>query len=354
MRLIIDIGHPGHVHYFRNLYFILKKNGHEILLVARDKEITFELLHHYDIPFSKRGKGKKSLFGKLVYLCSASFLIFKLGRKFRPDLILSFSSPYASIASFFLRCYNIILDDTEVGKFERFIYRPLANLIITPNSFRLELGIKHVRFDGYMELAYLNSKYFKPDPKVLLDLGIGENEKFVIIRFVSWEASHDRGQRGLSPVEKLEIVKLCSNYAKVFISSENILPESLKSYELKLEPYRLHDALFYASVYVGEGATTASEACILGTPSIYINTIYNGYTEEQAKFGVLYNFNSFNGVKERIERIFNEGKKVFSSKSETMLKNRIDLTSFLSWLLEKYPSSKMQVLKDPEYHRRFN
>ena len=53
----------------------------------------------------------------------------------------------------------------------------------------------------------------------------------------------------------------------------------------------MHDLLYYATMYIGEGATMASEAAILGTPSIYINTLRLSYTdEEEAKYDLLYNY----------------------------------------------------------------
>ena len=59
MKIFIDIGHPAHVHYFRNFIKIMEKNGHHFLILARDKEITQELLNHYKIPYVSRGKGAK-------------------------------------------------------------------------------------------------------------------------------------------------------------------------------------------------------------------------------------------------------------------------------------------------------
>ena len=32
MRILFDIGHPAHVHYFKNLIELLKKNGNQILI----------------------------------------------------------------------------------------------------------------------------------------------------------------------------------------------------------------------------------------------------------------------------------------------------------------------------------
>lgn len=354
MRFLIDIGHPGHVHYFRNLYKILKDHFHEVVIISRDKDVTFELLRYYKIPFKSRGKGKRSFSGKLIYLFSASLVIFKTGLKFKPDIIISFASPYASIASLFLRCSNIILDDTEVGRFERYFYKPLSDLIITPKVFLKDLGGKQFRFDGFMELAYLNPKYFEPDPGILDDLGISINEKFVIIRFVSWEASHDKGQQGLSLQQKHDIINLCRNYAKIFISSEKKLPDSLEEYRLNISPHKLHDALFYASLYIGEGATTASEACLLGTPAIYINTISAGTIEEEEKYGLLFNFRNFEGVIERVTKILNEkNKDKYTSLSRELRNGRINLTSFLTWLLEEYPQSKERILKDPDFQYKF-
>jgi uncharacterized protein len=354
MRLLIDIGHPGHVHYFRNLYFNLKDHGHKILIVARDKEVSFRLLDHYQIPFISRGKGSKSFFRRLIYLWDASFLIFRQGWKFRPDIIISFASPYASIASFFLRCRNIVLDDTEVGRFERYIYKPLANIIITPSAFKEVLGKKQFRFNGFMELSYLLPAYFNPNPEILEYLGIGPGERFIIVRFVSWEARHDEGQTGLSIMQKHEIISLCQQYAKVFISSEGSLPETLEEYRLKINPHQLHDALSFASIYIGEGATTATEACILGTPSVYINSINAGTLEEEEKFGILFNFRNYDGVIDKISQLLKENNKdYYKSLAKKMIDGRTDLTALLIWLIEGSGKNLKILKQEPEYQDNF-
>lgn len=325
-----------------------------MLVIARKKEVSFELLHHYNIPFISRGQGSRSFFGKLTYLAYAAFIIFRSGLRFKPTLIIGFASPYAALASFFLRCKCIILDDTEVGRFERFIYKPISDLIITPKAFKKELGKKHFRFDGFIELSYLLPAYFHPDQTVMDDLGLKANEKFIIIRFVSWEASHDKGEKGLSYQQKHEITDICSKYARIFISSENQLPDSLEKFRIKIKPCQLHDALYYASLYVGEGATTASESCLVGTPAVYINSITAGTIEEQERFGVLFNFRDFNGVKEQISKILDEkGKERYISLSQAAVCKKIDVTAFLTWLIEEYPGSRDILMKDPGYQFKF-
>ena len=51
MKIFVDIGHPAHVHYFKNLIFNLKHKGHEFLITAREKDVSQELLDNYDIPY---------------------------------------------------------------------------------------------------------------------------------------------------------------------------------------------------------------------------------------------------------------------------------------------------------------
>jgi predicted glycosyltransferase len=44
MRILIDIGHPAHVHYFKNAINQLQQRGHAVFVVAREKEVSFRLL----------------------------------------------------------------------------------------------------------------------------------------------------------------------------------------------------------------------------------------------------------------------------------------------------------------------
>ena len=46
-----------------------------------------------------------------------------------------------------------------------------------------------------------------------------------------------------------------SKYARIVITSEDPLPRDLEKYRSNIPPERMHDALYYASLYAGEGAT---------------------------------------------------------------------------------------------------
>ena len=94
-------------------------------------------------------------------------------------------------------------------------------MIFTPNCFQKDFGKKHIRFNGFMELCYLHPNYFTPDPSVLDMLGVKKDDKYVILRFVSWGASHDIRQSGLTLEMKRKLATELSKHAKVFISSED-------------------------------------------------------------------------------------------------------------------------------------
>ena len=63
----------------------------------------------------------------------------------------------------------------------------------------------------------------------------------------------------------------------------------LEKYKIPIPPERMHDALYYSSLYIGEGATMASECAVLGTPAIYANNLSAGTLEEQrSKYGLVF------------------------------------------------------------------
>ena len=193
---------------------------------------------------------------------------------------------------------HIALEDT--GNIEQLVFsKPVSDIILSPCSLNLNLGKKHIKYNGFHELAYLHPKRFKPDISVLDELRIRNGEVFVILRFVSWNATHDFGQYGLLLDQKISLVKEISKYAKIFISSENALPPEFEEYTLRIAPHRLHHALYYSSMYIGEGATTASECAMLGTPALYVNTISAGTLEQQEQYGLITCFRNFEGLIEK-------------------------------------------------------
>ena len=360
MRILVDIGHPAHIHYFKNFIHVMRLKGHQFLITARNRENVFKLASAYGIDVLNRGKGAKNPIGKILYMILTDIILLMRARKFRPDLYLHFGSVYPSHVSRVLGGADIIFDDTENARLNQRLYVPFTDLICTPSCFHTDFGKKQIYFDGYMELCYLHPNRFVPDSRVLKLLGVNENDPFAILRFVGWEASHDYGHTGLYIEMKRKAVKEFSRHAKVFISSEKELPEDLKQYQLSIPPEMIHSVLYYATLLYGESATMASECAVLGTPAIYIDNDGRGYTdEEESVYGLVYNFTESTADQEAsIQKGLAllqtpDVKNIWKAKRDHMLKEKIDVTAFMVWLVENYPESARIMKQDPEYQRKF-
>lgn len=198
---------------------------------------------------------------------------------------------------------------------------------------------KQVRYNGYHELAYLHPNYFTPDPEILKELGLKEDSVFSVLRFVSWGASHDVGHHGIQ--NKIEFVKELEKYGRVLITSEGRLDEVLEQYRIKVSPEKLHHLLYYASLYVGDGGTTAVESAILGTPSIYVSTLVGtmgNFIELEEKYGLLLNYSDSNkAIEKAIELIQSPNiKECWKEKREMLLRDKVDVTSFIVRFVEDY------------------
>ncbi len=56
MRILIDIGHPGHVHLFKNFAKEMINRKNEVLFTTREKECEIELLIFYKFKYISFGQ----------------------------------------------------------------------------------------------------------------------------------------------------------------------------------------------------------------------------------------------------------------------------------------------------------
>lgn len=356
MKLFIDIGHPAHVHYFKNFAQSLLDNGDEIFFTVRDKESTLELINDLDFNYSAKGRGGGNVITKLLKLPFTNFKVLREAIKFKPDLFLSFASPYAAHISKILRKPHISFDDTEHAVWSHFLYRPFSDVILSPSCYLGEKVKKQILFESYMELCYLHPNYFSANESILNKLGVKKEEKFTVLRFVAWNANHDIGQKGFTVNDKIKIVEELSEYCKVFISSEGELPDELKQFALKIKPSQFHDVLSYAKLYIGEGSTTATECAVLGTPAIYANSLKVGNcTELEERYGLVYNLKETDEVLKKATEILNDPdtSSKYALRRKKMLSEKIDPTQFIIWFVENWPESKNVMLENPNYQENF-
>lgn len=348
MRILIDIGHPGHVHLFRPFTEEMMKRGHVIFFTCRQKEFEIELLKASAFGYKCFGRHYKSFSGKIRGLVKFNIQMIFIAVKFKPDVFLSHGSIYSAQVAWLFGKPHISLEDS--GNMEQIkFYLPFTKVVITPDVLPVDLGTKQIRYKGYHELAYLHPKYFSPQNSILTELGISNDQEYAILRFVSWKATHDKGHRGLTVAEKQELINyLISKNIKVFISSEAVLPIELRKYQLKISSDKIHHVLAFARIVISEGATIASESGVLGTPTIYVNSIETYNNEDQGKnYGTVQNLRTGEHVLKKVDELLSEKREIHQFNRQ-MLKDKIDVTAFLVWFVENYPESARIMKENPD------
>ena len=359
MNILIDIGHPAHVHMFRCFAHEMIERGHRVLFTCRDKEFEIKLLSFENFEYISFGKKQTSVFGKIWDLIRFTWNEIKVAHTFKPDLFLSHGSITAAHASFLLRKPHITFEDTFNLEQIR-LYKTFTKVILTSDYEHPLKSKRVIKYQGYNELLYLHPNRFTPNQTILQKLGVKEKEPYVVMRFVSWNATHDKGHTGISLENKLRAVESFSKYARVFISSESPLPKELLKYHLPTPPEKIHDVIAYASLVFGESATMVSEGAMLGVPGIYIDNSGRFYTRDIAKkYDLCFNYTESDDdqilaiqkglelLKDNLSYEYRENKRIH------MLADKIDVTAFFTWFIENYPESALIMKENPDYQYRF-
>ncbi len=305
MRLLVDLCHPGHVHFFRPVLERLRAEGHQLLVTARDKDVTVALLEALEIPhqvLSRRGRSRALLYLEFGQRFAA---LYRAIRRFRPHLLAGIGGIFLAPLGRLTGTPSLIFTDTEHASTDRYLTYPWATRICTPQVFRKEIGPRQVRYRGFHELAYLHPRKFRPEPELRRQLGLDPDEPFSVMRFISWQAAHDKGARGLGREMQAEALRVLSRHGRVFLSSEKELPSEWQAFGLPLPVHRIHQVLALASLYLGEGATMATEAALLGTPSLYVSSLVGtmGNFEALREAGLVLSFASGQEALEQATRL---------------------------------------------------
>jgi len=353
MRVLFNIGHPAQVHLFKNPIRELECRGHQCKITTIAKDVSLYLLDAYGFEYEVVGEGKPTLVTKAMELLRVESRLYRIAHSFRPDLLVGgVGNVYVAHVGKLLRKPSIVFDDTEHAKIDHRLMDSFVSAICTPSCYRSDIGPKQVRYNGYHELAYLHPNRFTPNSAVLAELDLAEGDPFIIIRFVSWEASHDLGQHGLTLDTKRKAIHELEKYGRVFITSEKLLPEEFEKYRISVPPEKMHDLLYYTTLLYGESATMASECAVLGTHAIFCDFAGRGYTDEEEKdYDLVYNFrldesSQKGSIEKAVELLRNPNlKEKGREKQEHLLSDKMDVTAFIVWFIENYPES-IVVMKE--------
>lgn len=342
MRILVDLTHPAHVHFFRHPIALWRERGHDVVVTSRRKDITAELLACFDLEHDDLGPARKGLAGLAIELPVRTAGLCRRIRRLKPDVLTAIGGVWIAQAGLYCRVPSVVFYDTENAWLSNLLTYPFCTAVVTPRCYegKVPLG-KHRTYAGYHELCYTHPKRFQPDESVLARYGLAPGEPFVVLRQVAWGAAHDVSDHGFTSL--VAVVRELEEFGRVLISSEGDLPDELAAHRLSGSPELVHHLLAYARLYIGESATMASESATLGTPAIFVSTSVRGYTNEQEhRYGLTYTFSDPHTAQRdalaKAKEILADptSKTQWQEKRRRMLAETIDVAEHVTGLVESF------------------
>jgi len=339
VRILVDINHPAHVHLFKNLIWLLQRRRHHVLVAARQKDVTTDLLDALGIEYvclSRIGTGIVALGRELL---TRYVRLFALARRFRPNAMIALSGVTFGPVGAVLGIPRIVLEEAEHARLQRALSLPFATCVFTGTGYRGSHGARHRRFRGIWVQSYLDPKYFTPDPGPLRQAGLEPDQPYVVLRKVSWDAAHDVGLQALSLDDEVAIVRRLGRFGRVLISSEAPLPDALEPYRSPVPVQHMHHLLAFARLYIGEGGTMAAEAAVLGTPAVFCSPLRCGYLNAlEHEYGLLRNCNALADGAEIAEQLLarEDLAQTWRRRRRRLLDESEDVVEFMYNLLQEF------------------
>ena len=154
MNILIDIGHPGHVHLLHGVSEELRRKGHTLHYSVRDIPVAKRLMEHYGMtPWVDLGGKKDSLTGKAKTVINQDIKLLHYVRCNHIDLGLSSGLVLSHVSK--LSSMKAFMFDDDDDAAEPLIVKyghPLTHVVFTPDC--IQRKTKHaVYYAGTHELA---------------------------------------------------------------------------------------------------------------------------------------------------------------------------------------------------------
>lgn len=276
MRVWIDMTAPAHVLVFRPLIELLREQGAEIELTARDYAQTLQLLELHGMEAEVVGHhGGRSRLGKARSLTSRlrNLRRWAKGREF--DIALAHGSHELTISARRLGIPSSTTFDYEWATLQHHLGCRAATRVVVPESIppeRLErYGVrppKLRRYPGLKEEYYLSD--FEPDRSIIAALGIDEARVLVVVRTPPDVSLYHRASNPLFPRVLDHLGRLPEVQAVVIPRTEEQrdFVQNLKLPSLIVPPGAVdaQSLIALSDLVVSAGGTMNREAAALGVP----------------------------------------------------------------------------------------
>jgi predicted glycosyltransferase len=351
MRYLFFLGHPAHFHLFRFVVPALQKNGHQTVVLIRSKDILEDLCKRQDLAYvnvlpEQRGSSKLSL---AISYWRKYIRISRIIKQFKPNLLLGSEPSLVHLGKFF-KIPSIIFSEDDVTIIPQFakITYPFVNTILSPASCNAgKWDYKKIGYNGYHKLTYLHPAVFKPNRDEIIELG---TEDYFVLRFAQLNAYHDKNKTGITREIAFKLIEILKPYGKVYITSERTLEPELEKYRLAIDPLKIHHALYFAKLYIGDSQSMAVESALLGTPGIRFNDFAGEIgvlNELEGTYGLTYGIKTDSPEKlyDKVAELVRDPnlKENFKEKRAKLLNDKINVFAFFTWFIQNYPDSEKQL-----------
>ncbi len=187
MRVWVDLTNSPHVLVLAPVVAVLREQGAEVEVTARDFAQTLELCarHGLDVTPIGHHRGER-LAAKALGLASRSVALVRWARGRRFDLAIGHGSNDVTVAAALLRIPSSTTFDYEWATVQHNVNCRLAQAVVVPQAIppqrlcRYGATGKLHRYPGLKEEYYLAG--FEPDPAVLGELGLDASKPIVVLR----------------------------------------------------------------------------------------------------------------------------------------------------------------------------
>lgn len=369
MNILIQLSHPAHFHLYKNVAKNLIDDGHQVHIIIKTKDILEDLLQHANLPYYNilRNAHRKSKLGIFWDMLVRDWRIMVYCKKNKIDLLTG-STPEVAHVSWLLHKYSINTGEDDLSIVPAFgkVAGPFIQCFLAPIACKSgKLERKSVKYPGYQKLAYLHPKRFVPVREVVEKYGIEADKPYFLLRFASLKAHHDGGIHGITTEVAQHLIDMLVPHGRVLITSERELEPQFEQYRLHINPLDIHHVMAYATLYLGDSQSMAVEAAMLGVPSLRFNDFVGAkkisvLEELEHDYELTYGIAS--AAPERLyEKVAEllampDLRSEWQQRREKMLSEKIDVTAFFTWFIEKYPESAeitRQRAADDEFWRQF-
>jgi uncharacterized protein len=286
MRVWVDLTNSPHVLVMRPVIELLRDDGHEVRVTARDFAQTLELLRRFQIPHTAighhRGERLAAKAGGLLQR-SAALARWALAdarragtRPERPfDIALGHGSNDVSVAAAALRIPSATMFDYEWAAVQHHVNCRLASAVVVPDAIPAERLERYGARTKLRPYAGLKEEYyladFEPDSAILAELALDPARPIVVVRTPPEVSLYHRFENDVfaAVLERLRIAAVQDGVQPVLLPRTPQQREGLRAIPGFVVPEHAIDAqslIAYADLVISAGGTMNREAVALGTP----------------------------------------------------------------------------------------